>query len=251
MYYYKNHLPIVNEHVMAKIASISEHGVTCTLLEYNHMEAFIAFSELSRKNVKSVYNLVKVGQKYIFEVTTVHHQNVDLSKKFLTEDEIVAGSEKYKKGKFVYNVCNYIATLRNVTQSEVYDILVLDDDPYESFKSYVSGTMIYHEPNLYMDDLLVILKQQMPIQPAKISALINITCFTGGINAIKQALEIGQSMVPNVEIQLHGSPTYLIFTSTTNADEGIKNVDLVIQYIKKEIVNRGGEFVLKEPPHII
>lgn len=261
-YYYNNHLPEKDELVMARISEISEIGVTCVLLEYNNITAFLSFSEISRKNCRSVYNLVKVGQKYIFQVTSVTNNNVDLSKKFLDPDEITFGQEKYKKGKFVYNICKYISELKNASIQEVYDSLIppLYDDydyPYDAFKLLVSGINIYENCNVneeYLSELKILLGQQMTVHPVKISALVDVTCINGGINVIKHALLTAQNSVPkefNIEIQSHGTPTFLIFTTTLDGENGILAVNNVAECIKKEIIKNNGDFVLKKAAHIL
>jgi len=261
-YYYKNQLPVINEFVMAKIASISDIGVMCILLEYNNLEALLSFSEISRKNVHSVYNLVKVGQKHIFQVINVYNNNVDLSKKFLNEDEIAIGNEKYKKGKGVYNICKYIAKLKDVPLHEVYDILVspLCDDydyPYDAFKLLVSGTNIYDGYNInqeYIQALMLILKQQMSVHPVKIVAFVDVICIAGGINVIKNVLLMAQesgSKDFDIKINLHASPTYLIHTITIDETNGIIAINNVVNQIKEEIIKCNGEFKLKKEAHVL
>jgi translation initiation factor 2 alpha subunit (eIF-2alpha) len=261
-YYYKNHLPVLNEFVMAKIASISDIGVMCILLEYNNLEALLSFSEISRKNVRCVYNLVRVGQKHVFQVINISNNNVDLSKKFLDQDEISMGKEKYKNGKAVYNICKYIGELKGVTQQEVYDSIVLPlcgdyEYPYDAFKLLASGTNIYenHDVNQeYVQSLVAILKQRMTVHPVKIVALVDVTCFTGGITAIKNALLTAQTSAPkdfDIKIHLHASPTFIIHTITIDEVNGIIAINNVIERIKEEIIKNDGEFKLKEEAHVL
>ncbi len=261
-YYYNNHIPVINEFVMAKIQSISDIGVMCVLLEYNNLEALLSFSEISRKNVHSVYNLVKVGQKYTFQVINVDNGNVDLSKKFLDENEVAIGKEKYKKGKGVFNICKYIAKLKQVSIQEIYDMLVLPlcdeyEYPYDAFKLLVSGTNIYEDYDVnqeYVLSLMVILKQQMAVQPVKIVALIDVKCIGGGITAIKNILLNAQELAPkefDIKINLHTSPTYSIHTITFDAKNGIIEINNVVNHIKEEIIKNNGEFKLKKEAHVL
>ncbi len=261
-YYYNNHVPVINEFVMAKIQTISDIGVMCVLLEYNNLEALLSFSEISRKNVHSVYNLVKVGQKHIFQVINVNNNNVDLSKKFLDENEIATGKEKYKKGKGVYNICKYISKLKEVSIQEIYDMLVLPlcDDyeyPYDAFKLLVSGTNIYEDYDInqeYLKSLMIILKQQMAVQPVKIVAVVDVKCISGGITAIKNTLINAQEFASkefDIKINLHSSPTFLIHTITFDEKNGIIAINNVVNYIKEEITKNNGEFKLREEAHVL
>lgn len=261
-YYYKRQLPEPNELITARIKSIGDIGVICQLLEYNNLEALLSFGEISRKNVRSVYNLVRVGQKHVFQIININGNNVDLSKKFLDEGEITLGKEKYKKGKNVYNICKYIAEQKNVNYYQVYDSLVLPledtyDYPYDGFKALVAGTNIYENSGPdsgYVELLTSMLKQQMAIHPVKIIALVDVTCFTQGINAIKHALITGQKSAPkefDVKIHLHASPTFIIHMITSDEANGLIVINKVIEIIREEIINAGGEFKIKEEPSVL
>lgn len=261
-YYHKNHVPVKDELIMARIISITDLGVTCALLEYNNLKAFLPFSEISRKNIRSIYNCVKVGQKQVFQVTTVDKTNVDLSKKFLNEHEVKSGEEKYKKSKSVYNICNYLSESHKVSVQLLYEMLVYPlydeyDYPYDAFKLLLTGINIYENYEVnddYVDSLVTLLKQQITIHPVKIAALVDITCFNGGVNVIKTALLAAKANVINdfgVKIKFHSSPTFLISVVTTDQENGIIAVDNMISCIKEEIIKRDGNFVLKKKTYVL
>ena len=58
---YKPLFPEVDEVVMVQVKSIAEMGAYVQLLEYNGIEGMILLSELTRRRIRSVSKLIKVG----------------------------------------------------------------------------------------------------------------------------------------------------------------------------------------------
>ena len=54
--------PQVDECVLVQVKSIAEMGAYVTLLEYGNIEGMILLSELSRRRIRSVNKLVRVGK---------------------------------------------------------------------------------------------------------------------------------------------------------------------------------------------
>lgn len=55
-------LPQVDECVLVTVKSIAEMGAYVTLIEYNNIEGMILLSELSRRRIRSVNKLIRVGK---------------------------------------------------------------------------------------------------------------------------------------------------------------------------------------------
>merc|ERR1719245_2064072 len=58
-------------------------GAYCSLLEYNDIKGMILMSELSRRRIRSVNRLIRVGRQEIVAVLRVNKEKgyIDLSKK--------------------------------------------------------------------------------------------------------------------------------------------------------------------------
>jgi translation initiation factor 2 subunit 1 len=52
----------VEDVVMVKVRNIADMGAYVSLLEYNNIEGMILLSELSRRRIRSINKLVKVGK---------------------------------------------------------------------------------------------------------------------------------------------------------------------------------------------
>jgi hypothetical protein len=60
--FYEKKFPDKDEVVMVNVRSIAEMGAYVTLLEYNNIEGMILLSELSRRRIRSINKLVRVGR---------------------------------------------------------------------------------------------------------------------------------------------------------------------------------------------
>lgn len=269
-YFYEHRFPEVDELVMARVNSIDEMGVLCSLLEYNNLEGFLPLSELSRKRMRSVLRHVRVGQKQVLQVIRVDTERgyTDLSKKYVEEPERQKGTEKYNIGKTVHGIVKHLAETKHMEVEEIYKLMIWPlykkySHPYDAFKLIAANTEtvpdIYEGLNLeipagYVETLVKVVKHQLAVQPVKVGAEIDITSFVGGIEDIKNSLKAGLASAQgdaDIKVQLVSSPTFLIFTTTTDESGGMEAIENVTNVIKEEITKVGGNFVMVKPPHVI
>jgi translation initiation factor 2 subunit 1 len=59
--FYRNEWPERDDLVIVEIVNVNEHGAYVRLLEYNNREALILASSVTRKRVKNVKKLLRVG----------------------------------------------------------------------------------------------------------------------------------------------------------------------------------------------
>jgi translation initiation factor 2 subunit 1 len=60
--FYEQMYPEVDECVVVEVKSVAEMGAYVTLLEYGNIEGMILLSELSRRRIRSVNKLIRVGK---------------------------------------------------------------------------------------------------------------------------------------------------------------------------------------------
>jgi len=264
-FFYERKVPDTDELVMVRVHTIDDVGVLCHLLEYNNLEGFLPLSEISRKRMRSVLRHVRTGQKQVLQVLRVDPERgfVDLSKKYITDVERDAGSDKYSKGKTVHSITSYVAELTHKEVDDIYKKYVwpLYDStsahPFDAFKSLAAeGEQIWKdiedpEPEV-IDAFAKVVKQRLATQPVKVGAQIEVTCYSeAGIDDIKHALKTAQASAKDVKIQLISSPLYLLFTTTIDEVRGEQLINDVINVIHKEITARMGNCKVVKQPSVI
>jgi len=60
--FYQHRYPKLEDVVMVNVRSIAEMGAYVSLLEYNNIEGMIMLSELSRRRIRSINKLVRIGR---------------------------------------------------------------------------------------------------------------------------------------------------------------------------------------------
>lgn len=264
-FFYERKVPDTDELVMVRVNTIDDVGVLCNLLEYNNLEGFLPLSEISRKRMRSVLRHVRTGQKQVLQVLRVDPERgfVDLSKKYITDVEREAGSDKYNKGKTVHSIASYVSESAHKDLDELYKKYVwplYESDyghPFDAFKALASeGDSIWKDVEEADADTVEafsrVVKQRMATQPVKIGAQIEVTCYSeAGIDDIKYALKTAQASAKDVKIQLISSPLYLLFTTTIDETKGEQLINDVIDIIHKEITLRSGNCKVVKQPAVI
>jgi hypothetical protein len=78
-------------------------GAYVQLLEYNNIEGMVLLSELSRRRIRSINKLIKVGRDEVVMVIRVDKDKgyIDLSKRRVSAEEIVKAEDRFNKAKMV------------------------------------------------------------------------------------------------------------------------------------------------------
>ncbi|KAJ7274587.1 eukaryotic translation initiation factor 2 alpha subunit-domain-containing protein [Mycena haematopus] len=112
MRYYQQRYPEVDELVMVQVQHIAEMGAYVRLLEYDGTEGMILLSELSRRRIRSVQKLIRVGRNEVVVVLRVDNEKgyIDLSKRRVSPEDITRCEERYMKSKSVASILRHVAS---------------------------------------------------------------------------------------------------------------------------------------------
>merc|ERR1719310_836976 len=108
---YEREFPEIDEVVMVQVSAIAEMGAYVRLLEYNNIEGMILLSELSRRRIRSINKLIRVGKTEVVMVLRVDKEKgyIDLSKRRVSQEDIAKCDERYNKAKAVHRVMRHVA----------------------------------------------------------------------------------------------------------------------------------------------
>ena len=108
---YEARFPDVDMAVMIQVKSIGEMCAYVSLLEYNNIEGMILLSELSRRRIRSINSLIKVGRIEPVMVLHVDEEKgyVNLSKRRVSEEDIQICEDRYNKSKLVHSIMRHVA----------------------------------------------------------------------------------------------------------------------------------------------
>ncbi|PSR85110.1 Eukaryotic translation initiation factor 2 subunit alpha like [Actinidia chinensis var. chinensis] len=119
---YEAKYPEIDTAVMVQVKSIGEICAYVSLLEYNNAEGMILLSELSRRRIRSINSLIKVGRTEPVMVLSVDPDKdyVNLSKRRVAEEDAKACEDRYNKSKLVHSIMWHVAETMAIHLEDLY-----------------------------------------------------------------------------------------------------------------------------------
>ena len=258
---------------MVNVRSIAEMGAYVHLLEYNNIEGMILLSELSRRRIRSINKLIRVGKTEPVVVIRVDKEKgyIDLSKRRVSAEDVEKCTERYAKAKAVNSILRHVAELLLYDSDEQLEELYQKTawhfeekykkqkaSAYDFFKQSVLDPSILAECGLDEDTKEVLLnniKRKLTSQAVKIRADVEVACYGyEGIDAVKAALKAGLALSTDelpIKINLIAPPLYVMTTSTPEKTDGLKALNDAIDAIQSKITSLGGVFNVQMAPKVV
>ncbi|KAI3505101.1 hypothetical protein L1887_27006 [Cichorium endivia] len=282
---YEAKFPDVDMAVMIQVKSIGEMCAYVSLLEYNNIEGMILLSELSRRRIRSINSLIKVGRTEPVMVLHVDEEKgyVNLSKRRVSEEDIQICEDRYNKSKLVHSIMRHVAETMQLDLEDLYvhvgwPLYRKYGHAFEAFK------LIVNDPDSILntltrevketgpdgnevtkvvpaltedvkDALVKNIRRRMTPQPLKIRADIEMKCFQfDGVLHIKDAMRkaeaAGNQDCP-VKIKLVAPPSYVLITQTLDKEQGISVLTKAIAACTEQIELHKGKLTVKEAPRAV
>mmetsp|Transcript_10464 Transcript_10464/g.18283 ORF Transcript_10464/g.18283 Transcript_10464/m.18283 type:complete len:331 (-) Transcript_10464:790-1782(-) len=268
--FYESRFPEVDEVVMVEVTKIAEMGAYVRLLEYNGVEGMILLSELSRRRIRSINKLIKVGRQEPVMVLRVDKDKgyIDLSKRRVSPEDSAHGEDKYQKSKMVHSIIKHVAEVTSSDLEELYrkvgwPLYRIYGHCFEAMKTMVAddGAGVFkrlEEDNEgpievltqeVKDLFLKNIKRRMTPQPVKIRADVELTCFQyDGIEHIKAAMRCAEAASTEectVKMKLVAPPLYVLTTFSLDKVKGVELLTSACEACQKSIEAARGKLVIK------
>lgn len=270
--FYEQKYPEIDDVVMVNVRSIADMGAYVHLLEYNNIEGMILLSELSRRRIRSINKLIRVGRTEPVVVIRVDKDKgyIDLSKRRVSKEDIEKCTEKYSKAKAVNSIVRHVAEilgykddvqLENLYRTTAWHFETKckkQGTAYDYFKQSVTEPSLLND--LGLDDetkaaLVENIQRKLTQQAVKIRADFECSCFTyEGIDAVKEALRAGidkgTEEIP-IRINLIAPPVYVMTCSTPERSDGLALLNEGCKAVEEKIKGVGGNFAIQMAPKVV
>jgi len=228
--FYEQQYPDLESLVVVTVRHIADMGAYVSLLEYNNIEGMILLSELSRRRIRSINKLLRVGRNEVVMVLRVDREKgyIDLSKRRVSPEEVIACEDRFNKAKAVHGVLRHLAEKRKLYLEDLYEHIGWPlhkkyGHAYDAFKLALAdeagivndenGEDPLEELNIPEDlkeELKTYIRRRLAPQPIKIRSDVEVSCYTyEGIDAIREALfaamDVGTESMP-IKIKLIAPP---------------------------------------------
>ncbi|KAF3908234.1 hypothetical protein AA313_de0203981 [Arthrobotrys entomopaga] len=240
--YYEEKYPEVDSYVMVNVKQIAEMGAYVKLLEYDNIDGMILLSELSRRRIRSIQKLIRVGRNEVVVVLRVDKEKgyIDLSKRRVSAEDVVKCEERFNKSKMVHSILRHVAEKTKIPLEDLNpDLWDEINFPNEAVK----------------EELMTYIGKRLTPQPTKVRADVEVTCFGyDGIDAIKDALraaEAKHTADTPVKVKLVSPPLYVLTSQCLSKESGIAVLESAIAAIEESIHAAGGTCVVKMAPKAV
>ncbi|KAM3084174.1 hypothetical protein ACMFMG_001725 [Clarireedia jacksonii] len=264
--FYEEKYPEIDSFVMVNVKQIAEMGAYVKLLEYDNIDGMILLSELSRRRIRSIQKLIRVGRNEVVVVLRVDKEKgyIDLSKRRVSPEDIVKCEERYNKGKMVHSIMRHVAEKTKHPIEDLYEKIVWPlnkkfGHAVDAFKLSITNPDTWQEvtfPNdVIADELKSYIGKRLTPQPTKVRADVEVTCFGyEGIDAVKTALRTAEARNTadnQVKVKLVSPPLYVLTSTCLEKQVGISTLEAAIVDIRKNIEGAGGNCVVKMEPKAV
>ncbi|PAV90870.1 hypothetical protein WR25_18334 [Diploscapter pachys] len=270
--FYENEFPDVEDTVVANVLSIAEMGAYVNLSEYNNKEGMILLSELSRRRIRSVNKLIRIGRSECVVVMRVDKDKgyIDLSKRRVILRDQRLAIERFAKAKMINSILRHVAEQLGYERDEQLEQLYKKTAwffdrkegkkaaAYDAFKRAIIDPSVLDDCQITQEErtkLLEDIHKKLTPQAVKIRADIEVTCFGyEGIDAIKAALVAGKQCSTEampIKINLIAAPHFVVTTQTMDREGGLEAVKKALEVVKEHIEKTGGKMNIKEEPRVV
>ena len=105
-----------------QVLRVEELAAGVQLLEYGNIEGMVQLSELTRRRIRSMNRLIRVGKFEVLVVLRVDPEKgyIDLSKRRVSMEDVKKCEEKYNKSKSVHSILRHASQTEHVSLEQLY-----------------------------------------------------------------------------------------------------------------------------------
>lgn len=274
--FYEAEFPQLEDIVVVQVRRIVDMGAYVSLLEYNGKEGMMLLSELSKRRIRSVSKLLRVGRTEICMVLRVDEEKgyIDLSKRRVAPEDGSAKEEYFAKSKAVHGIMRHVAGQNDINVEELcmkisWPLHKKYGNAYEAFRKHVNeeinvwDEIDFSQPGDDLSDKAVKLKEDIEVnlrrrliqQMLRLRAKVEVSCTEyEGIDAIKKALLKGMEASKEeceLKIRLVACPLFILSCQCREKELGFGVLNEAMAFMKEAIEKEGGSFVIKVAPELV
>ena len=221
-------LPETGELVVATVREVYDYGAYLNLDEYGGLEAYLPWSEVASRWVRSIHDVVRPGQKIVVKVIRINKRRgqVDVSLKRVTEGERRRKMAAWKRAQKAEKILEIIAGRLGKSLEDAYrevgwkleeaygELMAAFEEIAIRGASAVKGLGIGEE---WVEPLIEEVKRHVEVRQVRIGGVLTVRSRAGdGIERVKKTLIairdaiLSRSSDVKVRVYTIGAPRYRI-----------------------------------------
>ncbi len=221
----KKELPDVGELVVATVKEVYDYGAYLSLDEYGGLEAYLPWSEVASRWVRSIHDVVKPGQKIVVKVIRVNkrRRQVDVSLKRVTDSERKRKMMEWKRAQKAEKILEIVAQKLGKSLEEAYrEVGWKLEEAYGELMAAFEEAAIRGEevlrkagiPEEWVKPLYEEILRHVEVKQVRIAGIITARSYAGdGVERVRKTLLAVKEAVKaagDVKVRLYtvGAPRY-------------------------------------------
>jgi len=276
--FYEEEFPELEDVVVVQVKRIVDMGAYVSLLEYNGKEGMVLLSELSKRRIRSVSKLLRVGRTEICMILRVDKDKgyIDLSKRRVEPEDATRKEESFAKAKAVHGIMRHVAAMNEIEVEELCNKVSWPlyankkyQDAHDALKQHINGeinlwdSLDFSQPGTDLtekaekikEDIDVHLKRRLVQQTLRLRAKIEVSCSEyEGIDAVREALLKGLEVSKEdceLKINLVAHPLFVVTCTCRDKVLGMAAIEEAMAKVEDSIKKNGGVFEEKSKPVLI
>jgi len=276
--FYEAEFPELEDVVVVQVKRIVDMGAYVNLLEYNGKEGMMLLSELSKRRIRSVSKLLRVGRTEICMILRVDKEKgyIDLSKRRVDPEDATMKEEAFAKAKAVHGIMRHVAAMHEIEVEELCKKVSWPlynnkkyEDAHEALKKHINeeinvwDELDFSQPGLDLtdkaekikEDIDVHLRRRLVQQTLRLRAKIEVSCSEyDGIDAVRESLMKGLEASKEdceVKINLVAHPLFVVTCTCRDKVQGMAAIEEAMKNVEDTIKEKGGVFEEKSRPVLI
>ncbi len=222
----RKELPDVGELVVATVKKVYDYGAYLTLDEYGGLEAYLPWSEVASRWVRSIHDVVKPGQKIVVKVIRVNRRRrqVDVSLKRVYENERRRKMMEWKRAQKAEKILEIAAqrlgrSLDDAYREAGWKLEEAYGDLMAAFEeAAIRGEEVLRKagvPEEWIAPLLEEIRRHVEVKRVRISGILTARSYAGdGVERVRETLlEVKNTILAtskdlSVKLYTVGAPRY-------------------------------------------
>jgi translation initiation factor 2 subunit 1 len=235
-------------------------GAYVHLLEFDKTQGMLMISEISRRKIRSLNKLIKVGKTEIVMIIRVDYEKgyIDVSKRQILENEIYYMEKKWAYSKNINSLISHLSKclVLDCEDSKIRWLWLLFRKYGHAIKGIKKITKNYTKTFVTIDifqyeniKLLKILNTKIINTSNNISVEFELFIFSkNGIKLIKQLIrkELNNCKQKQIEVRLIVPPVFVISLLNEKKKAGIKILTCLLSNISNYVKERKGSLIVKK-----
>jgi len=274
--FYENEFPEVETTVVVQVLKIDDKiGAYVSLLEYDGKEGMINLGELSKKRIRSMAKILRIGSIEVCMVMSVDEEKgyINLSKKRVEPEDAPPKTEQFAKAKAVHGIMQHVSSTHGIPVEELcnkvsWPLHEKYPSAFEAFKKHIEGEItiwddidfsqpgqdVSHLAKEIKEDIETHMRRRLITSTLRLMAKCEVSCHEyEGIDAIKESLKAGYKATKDeceVNIKLIAHPVFALTCMCRDKELGVNVLTEAMEYVKEAILERKGSFNIVSQPSI-